>query len=96
MLSPDILQGLKMDINRPFGNGVDDNGDVYAAIDEYDLFGVSETASQQIPYPVPITSTEADIGKTALVYPTTCYWCGINSLNIYTFCSDLVARGWGL
>lgn len=33
MLSPDIVKGLKMDPNRPFGNGRDDNGD--GVVDNY-------------------------------------------------------------
>ncbi len=31
-ISPDLLLGLRMDINRPFGNGIDDNGN--GTIDE--------------------------------------------------------------
>lgn len=27
MLSPDLMKGLRMDVNRPFGNGADDDGD---------------------------------------------------------------------
>ncbi len=27
MLGPELIKGLKMNVNRPFGNGVDDNGD---------------------------------------------------------------------
>ncbi len=48
MLSPDIVQGLKMDINSPFGNGVDDN--LNGTVDEYDAAGAGELG-ESVPYP---------------------------------------------
>lgn len=48
MLAPEILQGLKMDINRPFGNGIANNPQGY--VDWYTADGQGETGDQ-VPYP---------------------------------------------
>jgi hypothetical protein len=41
MLSPDLMMGLRMDVNRPIGNGRDDNGN--AVVDE--AYGVGNLAN---------------------------------------------------
>ena len=38
LLSPDLAMGLRMDINRPFGNGRDDNNN--QVVDEHGIWGV--------------------------------------------------------
>ncbi len=59
MLSPDILQGLKMDINRPFGNGFDDG---VGAIDGY--FDLTDGSGDLNPVTYPDGSNlELDISR---------------------------------
>lgn len=45
LLPPDIIRGLKMDINRPFGNGWDNNGNNH--IDDYYLPGLTFAGSEE-------------------------------------------------
>ena len=42
MLPPELLNGQRFDINRPFGNGRDDDGD--GVVDEPDEYGLGEPA----------------------------------------------------
>jgi len=42
MLPPELLDGQRFDINRPFGNGRDDDGD--GVVDEPDEYGLGEPA----------------------------------------------------
>ncbi len=56
MLPPDLMAGQRFDINRPFGNGRDDDGD--GAVDEPDEYYLGEPAwldgnapGQQTPFP---------------------------------------------
>ena len=49
MLAPELIQGLKLDINRWLGNGVDDNGN--QVIDDYfvdDIAGLGEAAAGEM------------------------------------------------
>ncbi len=45
MLAPELVRGLKFDLNRPFGNGIDDDGD--GIVDEYDDV---PAGGEQMPY----------------------------------------------
>ena len=51
LLPPDILAGLRMDINSPFGNGIDDNGN--GVVDEP---AESNPGQEQMPYVTPGTA----------------------------------------
>ncbi len=55
ILPPDILSGLRMDINRPFGNGVDDNGN--QIVDDPPAGpgnpGEADSGQEQMPYVTP-------------------------------------------
>ena len=53
LFPPEILQGLKMDLNRPWGDGQDNNGN--GVIDE-----AEEAALETFPQHSPYTSIEAD------------------------------------
>ncbi len=52
IISPDIMRGLRMDINRPFGNGVDNGGvdDLYGVVDDYfhPMTGTDEASNVEI------------------------------------------------
>lgn len=64
MLAPEVMQGLKMDINRPFGNGVDDNGNGY--VDEYFADGGGENPE---PIPYPTGPVDADFSRNGQATP---------------------------
>ncbi|MFP6751752.1 MAG: hypothetical protein VB855_08755, partial [Pirellulaceae bacterium] len=50
MLSPDLLAGMRMNINRPFGNGRDDNGN--RIVDEHTLGGIQGINNESLNEPL--------------------------------------------